>query len=163
MNAKKRILIVYQSRYGTTEKTSNYLASKLENADITVVQQGKDKLSDIESFDIIIIGGSIRAGMIQKGIKKFINKYRDILLSKDLGLYLCCMEEGDKALKEFNDSYPEDLRNHAKASGLFGGEFNFDRMGFLEKKIIRKAVGVEDSVSKINYDAIDAFAVKMQS
>lgn len=158
MDKKPKILIIYRSRYGTTSKVSEYLASRLNNAELTLLSSGKEKLPDLSSFDKIIIGGSIRAGMIQGEIKKIVSKNLDTLLSKELGLYLCCMEEDERRQKQFDDSFPEPVRRHAKASGLFGGEFNFDRLNFLEKKIIRKVSGFNDTVSKIDYEAIDKFA-----
>jgi len=158
MDKNPRILIIYRSRYGTTSKVSAYLASRLNNAELTIISTGKEKMPDLSSFDKIILGGSIRAGMIQGEIRKIITKNLDTLLSKELGLYLCCMEEGERRQKQFDDSFPEAIRRHAKATGLFGGEFNFDRLNFLEKKIIRKVSGFNDTVSKIDYKAIDKFA-----
>ncbi len=163
MDSKQKILIVYQTRYGTTSKATDYLASRLKNAEITVINLKKEKMPELSSFDTIIIGGSIRAGMIQPGIKKFIKKNLDILLSVPAGLYLCCMAEDDQRNKQFNDSFPEQLREHAAATGFFGGEFNFDRLNFVEKKIISKASGVEESVSKIDYTAIDKFAEQIMN
>ncbi|MFP4487682.1 MAG: flavodoxin domain-containing protein [Bacteroidales bacterium] len=163
MDSKQKILIIYQTRYGTTSKATDYLVSKLENAEITINNLRKEKMPDLSSFDKIIIGGSIRAGMIQPGIKKFIRKNLDLLLSVPAGLYLCCMEEDDKRIKQFNDSFPEQLREHATATGFFGGEFNFDRLNFLEKKIVSKAAGIEESVSKIDYPAIDKFAEQIMN
>jgi menaquinone-dependent protoporphyrinogen oxidase len=154
-----KTLIIYQSRAGTTEKAAKILAEKLDG-DTMVINLKKDKNPSLDDYPTVIIGGSIRASMIQSGIKKFIGNNMDILKTKDIGLFLCCMEEGETAEKQFNESYPEELRNMAKAKGLFGGEFDFDRLNFLEKGIIKKVAGVTGSVYNINYEAIDAFAKK---
>ena len=152
-----KTLILYQSRAGTTEKVAGLLAGKL-NSEVKVVNLKKEKNPSLLEFDTIIIGGSIRASLIQPGIKKFLEKNKELLLTKDLGLFLCCMEEGEAAEKQFNESYPEELRRAARATGLMGGEFDFDRLNFLERGIIKKVAGVTESVSKIRNEAIEEFA-----
>jgi menaquinone-dependent protoporphyrinogen oxidase len=150
-------LIAYVSQHGAAEKAARQLEGKLQD-DVTVVNLKKDTRPDPAGFDTVIIGGSIHAGKIQKAVKKFCQKNLDILTQKRLGLYLCCMEEGETAQKQFDEAYPAELRKQAAACGLFGGEFNFDRMNFLEKKIIQKVAGVSESVCKIKEEQIDQFA-----
>jgi menaquinone-dependent protoporphyrinogen oxidase len=72
------------------------------------------------------------------------------------------MEEGEKAQVQFANAYPAELREHASATGLFGGEFNLDMMNFLEKAIVKKVAGVTDNVSKINEEQIKKFAAVMK-
>lgn len=115
---------------------------------------------DLSAFDRIIIGGSIHAGNIQNKIKEFCKNNQDLLLEKPLGLFLSCMEE-DKAQEQFDNAYPEPLRKHASSCKLTGGEFNFDRMNFIEKMLIRKISGINDSVSKINNDKIQELVAEM--
>lgn len=152
-----KTIILYQSRSGTTGKAAQLLSEKLQD-DTTIINLKKDKVPSIEDYSRVIIGGSIRASMIQSGIKKYIEKNIDLLKTKELGLFLCCMEEGETAVKQFNESYPEELRSMALATGLFGGEFDFDKLNFLEKGIIKKVAGVTESVSNIKHQAIDDFA-----
>jgi len=84
-------------------------------------------------------------------------------MNKKLGLFLCCMEEGEKANEQFENAYPENLRKHATATGLFGGEFTFEKMNFLEKSIIKKISKISESVSKINEKAINEFAINIKN
>jgi menaquinone-dependent protoporphyrinogen oxidase len=68
------------------------------------------------------------------------------------------MYEGETAQKQFDEAYPAELRTHASASGLFRGAFDFDKMGFMEKAIVKKVAGVTESVDKLDIDTIEAFA-----
>ena len=68
------------------------------------------------------------------------------------------MYEGEEAKKQFEKGYPEELRNAAIAHGLFGGEFLFSKMNFIERKIIKKISGVTSDVFKLDLDAIKKFA-----
>lgn len=148
--------IIYTSRHGCTEKCAQRLKSQLnKNSELVNLKTSSKILLD--EYDRIIIGGSIHAGHLQKKVKKFCSQHADQLMQKKLGLFLCCMEDGDKANEQFADAFPAELRQHAAATGLFGGEFNFDRMNFLEKAIIKKVAHVSESVSKISEEKIKQF------
>lgn len=152
--------IVYTTTHGCAEKCVNELRDKL-TGDIDIFNIKNSKSKNLDTYERVIVGGSIHAGQIQRRIKSFCEKNEAILLEKKLGLFLCCMEEGDKAQEEFDNAYPESLRSHATALGFFGGEFDFDKMGFLAKTIVKKVANVEQSVSKISHENIAAFAEKM--
>jgi len=152
-------LITYMTRHGCAEKAAELLEGKM-NDDVTIINLKKNFKPDLSKFDTIIIGGSIHAGKIQKGIKNFCQKNLNTLLKKRLGLFLCCMEEGEAAQKQLDDAYSEELRNHATAKGLFGGEFNLNKMNFIERAIVKKAANISENVSKLNEAAIHQFASK---
>lgn len=100
--------------------------------------------------------------MIQRKLKKFCEKNEESLLNKKLGLFLCCMEEGEKAQKQFENAFPEKLRGYATAKGFFGGAFRLDRMNAIEKAIIKKVAQVESDVSKISEKNISNFVGAMK-
>lgn len=157
MNTSDKTLIVFQTRTGTTEKAASYLAENIKS-NVSMVNLKKDSIPNLNEFSTILVGGSIRASAIQSGLKKFMVKNTSVLLEKKLGLFLCCMEEGATAEKQFNDSFPEELRKHATAIAYFGGEFDFDKLNFLERGIVKKVAGISESISKIDYKAIEKFA-----
>ncbi len=155
-----KILIIYSTKHGCTDKCSQTLSNEIET-NTTLINLEITSDINLSEFDTIIIGGSIHAGMINRKIKKFIEKNRNTLLNKKIGLFLCCLFDGEKALQQFQDAYPEILRNKAVAHGLFGGELDFDKMNFFEKTIVKKVANIEESVSKINYQNIKDFAIKI--
>ncbi len=152
--------IVYISKQGTTRKVAHLLKGK-SNSSVDLIDLKKVQKPDIGLYDTVIIGGSIHAGMIQKRIQKFCELNSELLMKKTLGLFLCCMYEDETAIEQFNIAFPERLRNHAKATGLFGGEFIFEKMNFFEKLIVKKVSGFKETVSKINMDEVEKFAQKM--
>jgi menaquinone-dependent protoporphyrinogen oxidase len=153
-------LIVYITTHGCTEKAAQMLKEQLKD-DVTIVNLKKSSRPDLSSFDTIIIGGSIHAGRIQGRVKRFCQAHLDTLKQKRLGLFLCCMEEGDTAQKQFDEAFPAELRTHAAVTGLFGGEFDFDKMSFFYRAIIKKMAGTTENVSKIKKDNIHQFAAKL--
>jgi menaquinone-dependent protoporphyrinogen oxidase len=156
-----KTIIVYLSRHGCAEKASKLLIELLEG-EVSVINLKEEKKPDISTFSSVIIGGSIHAGQIQDGIRKFCQGNMDRLLQVKVGLYLCCMETGETAWKQFNNAFPEELRDHATTKGLFGGEFNLEKMSFFERKIVEKVAKVTESKSMMNMDAIREFAEQLK-
>lgn len=150
------IAIVFASRHGTTKKVASMISDKLEAPQTVLFNLKDDPNPNISSFDMIIVGGSIHNEMIQEQVINFLEINKNTILSKDLGLFICCMYE-DIAKKEFNEVYPEIFKKHAIASGQLGGEFKFEKMNFLEKTFAKKFTKSDQSISKIEQQAIDIF------
>ena len=153
-------LIVFMTKHGCTEKSAGILKEHI-SGEVAFVNLKQEKNPNLSRHDTIIIGGSIHAGRIQNGVRRFCERNMETLLGKRLGLFICCMYEEETAEKQFEEAYPEDLRRHAAATGLFGGEFDFQKMNFIERKIVKKVAKVEESVSRIDHEAIQEFAAKM--
>jgi len=156
-----KTLLAYATRHGCTEKCASLLKDAIGN-EVTLMDLKKSQPKKLEKYDAFILGGSIHIGKIQGRIKKFYKKHNDILMRNKLGLFICCMEEGDTAQKEFNEAFPQDLIAHASATGIFGGEFNFDKMNSIERKMIKNIAGVEKNISKIKKRNIIKFAKDFQ-
>ena len=157
-----KTLIVYATKHGCTETCAKKVANGLDG-ETTISNLKKDGKVNLEAYDVVVIGGSIHAGRVQRVVRTFCEKNQSILLGKKVGLFLCCMEEGVNAEKQFSDAFPENLRNHANATGMFGGAFNFERMNAGERFIIKRIAKIEQSVTKISDEAIQSFISKMNA
>lgn len=152
-----KILIVFVSSHGTTEKAAHILSDFIEG-NVEILDLNMNPHPDLTPYDGVIIGASIHAGLISRKEKKFISKNIELLASKKIGLFLCCMQEGEKAVEQFEHAFPKELRGIALTSGLFGGEFIFSKMNILEKMIVKKVSGETNDVSKLDVDLIKEFA-----
>lgn len=152
--------IIYTTKHGTTEKVAGMI-NNLASGTAELINLKKAKDVNLGQYDKVIIGGSIHAGKVQSSIAKFCQKHNDELMQKKLGLFLSCMEE-DKAQEQFNNAYPEPLRNHAVSNKLTGGEILLDRMNFLERYIVKKIGKMTESVSKIKEDKIKELVTEME-
>ncbi|MGM0566754.1 MAG: flavodoxin domain-containing protein, partial [Bacteroidota bacterium] len=144
-----RTAIVYASKHGTTEKVARQIQQNLGQEKAQLFNLKNNPKFDLSHFEQVILGGSIHAGQIQKRLKDYYQKNIPELLEKRLGLFLCCMHE-EEAENQFNNAYPEVLRNQAISSKVMGGEFRFDKMNFFERVIVKKIAGISESVSKID-------------
>lgn len=155
-----KTLIAYSTTHGCTAKTAGELKQYL-GGDVTLMNLKTDSNQELKTFERVIIGGSIHAGQIQKRVKVFCQNNLEELKSKELGLFICCMEKGDKAQKQLIEAFPEELQSFAKATACFGGEFNFDKMNFFEKMIVKKVAHVSESTSNKDPESIKYFSKRM--
>ncbi len=155
-----RTIIVYASRHGCAEKCVRDLVGRLRGS-VEIVELGKAKPGDLAAYDAVVVGGSIHAGKIQKSVRAFCDGHLETLKGKRLGLFLCCMEEGEKADRQFADAFPAELIARTAARGLFGGEFDLAKMSWFERAIVRKVAKIDASVSKIKSEAVAAFAAAL--
>jgi len=154
-------LILYMTKHGTTEKMAKLLRNELNESNIHLINLRNENPPDLSKFYKIIIGASIHAGTVQKKIKKFCENNLETLQTKRIGLFLCCMDK-NKVKEQFYNAFPEALRLQSDCNSYFGGEFLLDKMNFLEKAVVKKVAGVNDSVSNINQEEIKKFAQRLR-
>lgn len=155
-----KTLIVYDSSHGCPEKIAAKMKEDLGEQTM-LINLKKDPSPSITGFQRIIIGGSIHAGQIQKRVTSFYSGNMEELKKKELGLFICCMEEGEAASKQLIDAFPEELRIAAKSTAIFSGRFGFGRMNFLKKLIVGKGSGVRQNNSKADFEAVQKFSRRM--
>lgn len=143
-------IILYESKHGCTKTCASYIKEKKHIDEITKVS---DFNGDLKDYDRIIIGTPVYIGQINKKIKNLINDHKALLLKKELDIFICGMnEEGYEEMLIMN--FDEDIRNHAKITHA-GGAYDFDKLGWLSKLIVKKIAKVDHSVEHIKYEHMD--------
>ena len=156
-------VIIYMTKHGTTEKIAELLQNKLGKDQTQIINLKKNRTIDLENYETIIIGGSIHVGSMQKKLRKLMANNIKILLKKRIALFMVCMDKTEKRDEQFINAIPGELREVSVVNGFMGGEFNLDRMNFLERAIVKKIAGKSSNVSEIDYDAIENFVRKLRS
>lgn len=158
MNELKSVLIVFTSRFGSTDEIAHEIADVLEKRTIqTTVINLRDgsKYPSLENFDGIIVGSGIKMGRWTKESYNFLKRNNIILNSKVLGVFVSSGEAANpKNHTEVRRKYLERILNltgvNADMKEVFGGIFDFSsssNYSFLEKKIVRRlAKSIEGGV-----------------
>ena len=163
-------LILFGSKYGTAEICANKLKEYL-NGEIDIINIANNNDVLLDRYDNIIIGSSVYAGAFNKNVKAFIENNKNKLINKKLGLFMCCMSQGERIIEQFEQNVPKEILEVAVVKSNFGGGLKFSKMNFFEKKIIKmiakkdKDLGDIDGksdVSMINEEAIKKFAETME-
>jgi menaquinone-dependent protoporphyrinogen oxidase len=145
-----KALIVYGTRYGATEMTSEEIAETLskEGLDVKIVNLKKDKVKDITEYDLVIVGSGIQIHKWTKEPEKFLKKFQKELAKKKVALFVCCGstepldDKTDKAesIKNARTKYLEEKAAKYNlqpiALGLFGGVYNFNKVPWLFGKFM---------------------------
>ncbi|MFP4661848.1 MAG: flavodoxin domain-containing protein, partial [Halanaerobiales bacterium] len=152
-----KTLIAYGTKHGAVKKCAEKLADQL-NGEVVVVNLKKTQDPDLNRYEQIVIGSSVYMGRIRKEVSKFCDRYLDVLMEKEIALFTCCMTEGEEAVDQLKRNYPEELVEKSTTIGIFGGEFNFEKMNFLEKMVVKKVADVEETQSNILEKNIGSFA-----
>ena len=153
--------IIYYSKHGTTERVTHLIGEKLTNK-VDYISLKECPRPDIRTYDQIILGTAIYAGSPNRKVTQFCHNNQPLLEQKVIGLFICCMNEEQEA-EEMNKAFPEFVQRLSIPKAILGGEFQFDKMNFIEKFITRKISKVVCSVSNLRYDAITVFLDKMNN
>jgi menaquinone-dependent protoporphyrinogen oxidase len=155
-------LIAYGTKYGCAQKCAMELAKEFDG-NVELVNLKEKRNVDLSGYGRVIIGGSAYIGKIQKEVTEFITANMNELLNKEVGLFICGMQEGDMMEKEITENFPAELISKAKSVMNFGGEFNFKKMNFMEKAIIKKISKVSSDKSDIHHDNIKKLAMDLKN
>lgn len=135
-------VIIFKSKYGATKKYAEWLS---EETGFPTVELSAAKITEIQKYDVIILGGGIYASGIA-GIP-FLRKNRNALQDKKIILFCDgaspADEEAFEAIKKHN------LKEDLKDIPCFycRGGWDMDSMSFMDRnmcKLLRKSVSKKD-------------------
>jgi menaquinone-dependent protoporphyrinogen oxidase len=174
-----KALIVYGTRYGATEMTAEEVANvfREEGLDVKVVNLKDEKVKDISEYDLVLIGSGIKIKKWTKEPEQFLKKFQKELAEKKTALFICCGAKyplDGKADVETEIEYARKTHLEDKAAkynlqpialGLFGGVYNFNKMGWLFRKTLSavkpqlEAAGIPETEPGL-YDTRDVNSIR---
>ena len=145
----KKVLIVYGTRYGATESTSEEIAKVLqgEGIDVKVVNAKKEKVKDISPYDLVIVGSGMQIAKWTGAAENFLKKFQEELASKKVAIFVSSgaqalieyekkTEEIEKARKQYLEDKAAKYNLHPISMIIFGGVWDYNKMFFLLRKTL---------------------------
>ena len=139
-----KILVLFSTTDGHTVKICKRLQELVEqNGDqATLVSIADSPGPDLEAFDKIVIGASIRYGKHSKAVVDFINSNRQILERKPSAFFSVNIvaRKPEKSAPETNPYMRKFLRQSAWRPGklaVFAGKLDYPRYGAFDRFMIR--------------------------
>ncbi|MFW5996218.1 MAG: flavodoxin domain-containing protein [Halanaerobiaceae bacterium] len=159
-----KTLVAFSTKYGTAEKAVEILAEYMKSeVDILDLRESPERDDlDLSFYNAVVVGGSIYAGKIQREVRGFCLENMDFLLANPLGLFICCAF-GDKAEKQMEDAFTENLLEHAILKGYFGYQFNMQQMNFICRLIVRLVTGIKKTENALDEAGIKKFAHEFEA
>jgi menaquinone-dependent protoporphyrinogen oxidase len=141
-----RTLIVYGTRYGATAGTSEEIAKVLqgEGFDVKVVNGKEEKIKDISSYDLIIVGSGMQMSKWTGEAEDFLKRFQKEFAQKKVAIFVSSMksvperegkqDELEKARKIDLDGKVAKYGLHPLAIGFFGGVLDFNKMNIITRR-----------------------------
>ena len=87
-----KALIVYGTRYGATELTSEEVGNvfREEGLDVKVVNLKKDTVKDINDYALVTVVSEIQINRWTKEPEKFLKNFQKELSGKKVAFFVCC-------------------------------------------------------------------------
>jgi menaquinone-dependent protoporphyrinogen oxidase len=152
-----KTLIAYRSKYGTAAACARTLLEKT-GGDTVLADLADARDVNVRDYDIVLVGGSIYGGKIQRSVVSFCERNRAALLERKVGVFLCCLYKGEDALMQLQSAFPDWLLAHSFARVFPGGEIHFGRLTFFDRLLVRSLVLPPGDLSRLNPAALDDLA-----
>jgi len=138
------ILIIYSTTDGHTREICRRLSQVIEQQGhrVTLIPIDEQPNVDLEPFDKIILGASIRYGKHHKQVYRFINRNEHILDNKPNAFFSVNVvaRKPEKNQPETNPYLKKFLRQiswQPKELAVFAGKIDYQRYHFLDRQMIR--------------------------
>lgn len=148
-----KILIVYGTKYGTTQKAAQMIEKELPG-EVDLVNLKDEKEPDVCVYDVILIGASVYGGNIQREVRSFLDHQKQDLLSKPYGIFIAAGNDLE-VQRNYRVYVGKTMYDHAEIREYIGYSYDFSKMNFFEKTIIKKVAKVTESVERIETRAIN--------
>jgi len=127
-----KVLIAYQSKYGSTKQYAEWIQQGTEGDLVNIENEDKP---DLARYDIMIMGGYVRAGNIV--IAPFIKDHWSVMKGKEVILFTTSgtPPQHPKIQSIYEKSLPEEIRKEIKYFPLHGRISGKD-LTFLDKFLI---------------------------
>lgn len=149
-----KTLVIYSSKYGATEKCATILKDKL-GEECTLANIELESHPALDLYDTVVIGSSIYAGKMRSEIISFIKNNEEKLKEKNIGVFLCCKDQGSEAISYIAQNLPAWVSEKSFMQLAFGHEINLEKMNFIERNVLKLIFKVNESYSKIDEERIN--------
>lgn len=143
-----KTLVAFASKYGTTKSCAEAIADRI-TGDADVIDIKRSRTLSFDEYDSIVIGGPIYAGKVMSAVPAFCDKHRTALLERTVGLFICCLYEGETALSELDGAFPAWLKAHAVVRKAVGGAIDFARLRVVDRYLARKVARIDGDIRTV--------------
>jgi menaquinone-dependent protoporphyrinogen oxidase len=149
-----KILIAYRTQYGAVRRCAELLRDGLP-ADVALLDLKDQKKARVDGYDVVLIGGSIYGGLIQREVVSFCSRNREALLSKEVGLFICCLYQDEKAEEQLRSSFPSWLLDHAFARFPLGGMLELESLKPMDRFLVERLGEFRENRDLLRYDKVE--------
>ena len=142
-----KVLVVYTTHGGASGRCVEMLKEKIEDScEVTLCDaRATSELPSPNEYDVLVMGGSVRFGQIDKKLRGYIKVNLDKINSKQSAFFFCCGFPSE--LDDYIDTQlPKDI-DFSLGIHYFGGELKPEKLKGIDKffvKMIRSHINSQD-------------------
>ena len=166
-----RILIIFSTTDGHTQTICQRLCQVIEplGHQVTLVSIDDESKVDLESFDKIVLGASIRYGKHHKKVYEFIKRNQQLLDSKPNAFFSVNVvartpEKNQPETNPYLLKFLKQISWQPRELAVFAGKIDYKKYRFFDKQIIRLIMWMtrgptdpEAEVEFTNWEQVEAF------
>jgi len=148
-------IIIYKGKYGATSQYAIWLGAALR---IPAIMAGTETLQQLNDADYIIMGTSVYIGKLQ--LRTWMNRYRDLLVTKKLFLFLVAgtpVAEKEKLQGYITSNVCAEIKTRCSCFFL-PGKLNFKKLSLPDKILLtmgaRLAKGRGENIAVKDYNEV---------
>lgn len=140
-----RVLVIYQSKYGQTEKIASFIAGQLKSAgfmtDMLNVQ--RPRTVSLNDYDGFILGGALYSRRFPKKLSKWISENVDGLNKRPSAFFAVClavMQKEPKVREDLEHILGKFLRQNNWSPDrhrVFAGALSYTKYGWVMKQVMK--------------------------
>ena len=161
-------LIIYSSIDGQTKKICETLKNNsINKSSYEIISLDEAFYKEVEKYEKIIIGASIRYGSHSSKVYEFIKSHKNVLEKKKSAFFSVNVvaRKPDKNTPDTNPYIKKFLKKsnwQPKKLGVFAGKIDYPRLGLINKNVIRLIMFITNGPTNINntYEFTDWKRVK---
>lgn len=171
-----RVLLLYSTVYGLSRRICERLQTLLNDAgEHAVVEPLVGTTVDLTSFDVLVIGASIRQGKHNPAVLAFIREHLALLQSRPSAFFSVNLvarkpakntPETNPYLKRFMAACPW----QPQLLGVFAGELDYQRYGPVDRHLVRFVMwlnkgptDLSTSTTFTNWDEVERYAQRIRA
>ena len=138
-----KVLVAYASKHGATAEIAEKMGQVLREADLAADVLPADRVTDLSPYTAVVLGSAMYIGRWRKEASNFLKDNEQALAERPLWIFSSGPTgEGDPV--ELSDGwiFPKGLQDIAdrikpREITIFHGNVDMDKLGFLEKRMIK--------------------------
>ncbi len=146
-------IIIYKTKTGTTKKCAEIIHNNNPDSELYEIS----KVPSLKKHDNITFVTPIYMGQINKQIKKLMNSLENCLEKTNVQVVLVGTNE-ETLNQTIEQNFSSKEKDHLSITHV-GGAYNFQKLNFLQRFIIKKFTGVTESTDLIKYDKLKSIII----
>jgi menaquinone-dependent protoporphyrinogen oxidase len=149
-----KVLVIYTSRGGASKSCVELLEKKIGDSCEVVLCDAREAetLPTPDTCDVLVMGGSVRFGRIDKKLKEYIKANVDKINAKPSAFFFCCGFPSE--LEDYIDTQLPKKAEFSLGIHCFGGELKPQKLKGMDKivvKMIRSHINSQDFEESDDY------------